>query len=588
MVLFLFFVVFLADTVEGVRSPERPVVPNVTAISSTEVRVTWCRVNSNKVEIDHYELFIDSQLEYSGLDVLYMAKRLKPWSWYEVKLRACGFSPGSCSPFSIPALVKTLRDRDNSTVIQSGVTLFKVIFVPTYMFILGVIAGVLAISFILAWRYLQSVDLSGGSAFELPQYHKLPNKDDYQTLFLENIPDAENNPLENLENTMYLTKACQVDDKDSHYLEISSTGKADVQSSFIATTTRNAKPSGLYFVGAVQENPVPHQDVTDRLYSHQLDYYNCSSHVNSKDKKYVQIENCKDVNYESHNELCEKLPQNCKNDGAVKDRERTKSLPNVADTLVPSIPTKKAQSLENLDASLKGNSSHPPLLIQSSPLSVQSQFNEQKARTEVTRESSLHSHNGMVVAIDNSNIYIGAQECASMVNPGARKRHIRVKLQNLVRILEKERTKTRGFACGSSPPATEHVWEVYRRMGYTVDLEERRGKDEQRVDEGLHLWIYKALCELAPGILVLATGDGMKGKSECDTSFPRCAVTALERGWSVEVYSWKHSLSSEWIKLAKKYPEALTINYLDKHVNYITFVDGKYGRKRLPLPASEA
>jgi len=67
-------------------------------------------VNSNKVEIDHYELFIDTELEYSGIDVMYIAKRLKPWSWYEVKLRACGFSPGSCSPFSRPALVKTLRD----------------------------------------------------------------------------------------------------------------------------------------------------------------------------------------------------------------------------------------------------------------------------------------------------------------------------------------------------------------------------------------------------------------------------------------------------------------------------------------------
>lgn len=96
--------------IEGVRSPERPVVPNVTALSSTEIRITWCRVNSNKVEIDHYELFIDTELEYSGIDVMYMAKRLKPWSWYEVKLRACGFSPGSCSPFSRPALVKTLRD----------------------------------------------------------------------------------------------------------------------------------------------------------------------------------------------------------------------------------------------------------------------------------------------------------------------------------------------------------------------------------------------------------------------------------------------------------------------------------------------
>ena len=85
-------------------------MPNVTALSSTEVRITWCRVNSNKVEIDHYELYIDTQLEYSGVDVIYIAKRLKPWSWYEVKLRACGFSPGSCSPFSRPALVKTMQD----------------------------------------------------------------------------------------------------------------------------------------------------------------------------------------------------------------------------------------------------------------------------------------------------------------------------------------------------------------------------------------------------------------------------------------------------------------------------------------------
>lgn len=94
----------------GVRSPERPVVPNVTALSATEMRITWCRVNSNKVEINHYELYIDTQLEYSGIDVMYIAKRLKPWSWYEVKLRACGFSPGSCSPFSRLALVKTLGD----------------------------------------------------------------------------------------------------------------------------------------------------------------------------------------------------------------------------------------------------------------------------------------------------------------------------------------------------------------------------------------------------------------------------------------------------------------------------------------------
>ena len=31
----------------------------------------------------------------------------------------------------------------------------------------------------------------------------------------------------------------------------------------------------------------------------------------------------------------------------------------------------------------------------------------------------------------------------------------------------------------------------FRKAGYVVDIEERRGKDEQRVDEQLHFAIYK-------------------------------------------------------------------------------------------------
>lgn len=68
----------------------------------------------------------------------------------------------------------------------------------------------------------------------------------------------------------------------------------------------------------------------------------------------------------------------------------------------------------------------------------------------------------MVVAIDNSNIYIGVQECVSMVNLGDRKRYVRVKLQNFVRIFEKDRIKMRGFVCGFSLFVIEYVWEVYR------------------------------------------------------------------------------------------------------------------------------
>ena len=82
----------------------------------------------------------------------------------------------------------------------------------------------------------------------------------------------------------------------------------------------------------------------------------------------------------------------------------------------------------------------------------------------------------------------------------------------------------------------------------------------------LVLVFFQALCDLSPRVLVLATGDGMKGKSEQGTSFPSCALAALEQGWTVELYSWKHCLSTEWHKLAKRYPERLNICCLDKYV----------------------
>lgn len=598
--LFILLVVLLADDVAGARSPERPVVPNITALSSTEVRVTWCRVNSNKVEIDHYELFIDSELEYSGIDVMYVAKRLKPWSWYEIKLRACGFSPSSCSPFSIPALVKTLRGSDNGTVIQSGVILFKVIAVPTYMFILGVIAGVLAISFVLIWRYLQSADLSSGSAFELPQYLTALNKSDYTALGKQKLPDSRCDTLGIICDTLYLTEDCQVHDPESHYLEIPNAQKlGNAQDKFIISdflplsSTHDAKNTSLSLIGASQEEKptVPVEDPRHHLSNGELEHKSGVSYQDSTDEKYTQIENIKDTSSLIENGCNEHKQRPQSGSDTVQTYQRMQSWSNVPDKLImPLFETDNGKVLETLDSSHNTSSSDSNAQLTEQKATSELKNNssltseEQGAKTELKNDPSLISHHGVVVGVDNSNIYIGAQECASMVNPGDRKRHVRLKLQNLVRILERERSKMRGFACGSSPPATEHVWEVYRRLGYTVDLEDRRGKDEQRVDEGLHLWIYKALCELPPGVLVLATGDGMKGKSECDTSFPRCAVTALERGWSVEVYSWKHSLSSEWIKLTKKHPETLTINYLDKYVNYITFVDGKHGRKCLPLP----
>lgn len=608
-----FFFIFCVglDKTSSVRSPERPVVPNVTAISSTEVRITWCRVNSNKVEIDHYELYIDTQLEYSGIDVIYVAKRLKPWSWYEVKLRACGFSPASCSPFSRPSLVKTMQDGDNTTntVTQSGVNILQTIVVPTYTFILGMIAGILAISFILTWRYLQCMDVSGGSTFELPQHVTTARKDEYSTVasMKEKRSHHEDNFL-NHGNLPFLLQVPPLD--ESKYLEIPTPSKLE----------NHHEPNSVVLCDAEVILPMPRGQQDGHCLTHSQiqnekngmlfldDFYSAD---NGRERQsvismnFVSLGQCNEsralgylendvkpvkdaamvpLKDDDHmHSKCREETESCRDknlnhfcDGGLSDMSQTSVLET------PLCPSLSEQAGEILHVSNKALASEYAQMSD-----MQSYSSDEELISVGSSQSSLFSSDRIIVAIDNSNIYIGAQECASLVNAGDRKRHVRVKLQNLVKILEKERLKVRGFACGSSPPATEHVWDVYRRLGYIVALEERRGRDEQRVDEGLHLWIYKALCELSPGVLVLATGDGMKGKSECDTSFPRCAVTALERGWSVELYSWKHSLSSEWIKLSKKYPDRLTIDYLDKYVNYITFVDGKNGRKCSQFPAEK-
>lgn len=67
-----------------------------------------------------------------------------------------------------------------------------------------------------------------------------------------------------------------------------------------------------------------------------------------------------------------------------------------------------------------------------------------------------------LVVIDNSNVFIGAREAACAQNPKLRPRHIKVRLQALTQVLENGRNVTKRFACGSSPPANEHVWDVYR------------------------------------------------------------------------------------------------------------------------------
>ena len=339
-------------------------------------------------------------------------------------------------------------------------------------------------------RYVQCVDLSNGSAFELPQYQTALNKSDHTALGKQKLPDSRHKTLRNLCDAPLLTEDGHVDDPESHYLEIPSAQKLGtsenkfVISDFLPLPSNCDAKNSLSSTGRTQEGnlTIPMEDTRHHLSNGQLEYQRrdvpC---LDSTDAKYTEVENIKNTLF-SNESTCSEHKQGTKrrtdSDG-IQTYQRSESWSNLSDKLImPLFETCKDQAVESLDASHKDDAAPSASSVHLSSTNSKAQVTEQKATTalkddslfseeqKVTTEdkndSSLISHHGIVVGIDNSNIYIGAQECASMVNPGDRKRHVRLKLQNLVRILERERSKMRGFACGSSPPATEHVWEVYR------------------------------------------------------------------------------------------------------------------------------
>ena len=313
-------------------------------------------------------------------------------------------------------------------------------------------------------RYLQCMDLSGGSAFELPQYLTTANKEQYSALITQQPPGLGNNPLSSLKSTPYFTKAASVDNTESHFLEIVPSKVENLSEENRIIFADYLSPS-LYLMnspGKSEQGPL--------LPKEQAELHMESGHSETAYKNYSQTENLKDDGMSSLNEIDNK---DHKETGCGRDKslfqlhERTealtKSTPTNDNVTTPLCQAFTKQPANSLEASYKGSGLfQSPSPMYDSTSDLQSHFIDQEVTTGVKTHSSLFPNDGMVVAIDNSNIYIGAQECASMVNAGDRKRHVRVKLQNLVRILEKERMKIRGFACGSSPPATDYVWEVYR------------------------------------------------------------------------------------------------------------------------------
>uniref|UniRef100_A0A6B2L228 NYN domain-containing protein n=1 Tax=Arcella intermedia TaxID=1963864 RepID=A0A6B2L228_9EUKA len=177
----------------------------------------------------------------------------------------------------------------------------------------------------------------------------------------------------------------------------------------------------------------------------------------------------------------------------------------------------------------------------------------------------LGQSNQAHIFIDYSNIYLEAMKSNNKSNPP-----IHLNISQLIQVIEQQRTCKSRWVVGSrrveEGENDNPIWQIWRSKNYVVKLGIRTTK-EHFVDQFLHSAIMKTVLTPPPGTLVLLTGDG--NNNDNTLTFPMICATALQLGWFVEVWSWKTSLSNNFLKFILDYPNHFTINYLDDYKNTI-------------------
>lgn len=101
-------------------------------------------------------------------------------------------------------------------------------------------------------------------------------------------------------------------------------------------------------------------------------------------------------------------------------------------------------------------------------------------------------------------------------------------------------------------------------------------KVEQAVDEILHLKILESILDFPPSTIVLASGDAAAG--EYSPGFFRVVERALERGWNIELASFKKSLSFQYNskEFKKKWRGSFRFIPLDQFAELLLREDSAY------------
>eukprot|EP00808_Paulinella_micropora_P009322 g34559.t1 len=201
-------------------------------------------------------------------------------------------------------------------------------------------------------------------------------------------------------------------------------------------------------------------------------------------------------------------------------------------------------------------------------------------------KNCLPSRQLVYVFLDNSNIFIGAQDRDGS-NPK------RLDFDDLILYFQQRkgwfwrvaqqlglsnvRAVGEAHLHGSVPPGNDKLWERARKAGFKVRTLRRVEGKEQAVDDTLHKAMGNCCLEHGPSffsfgprpVIILASGDG--NDNEGHGGFPNQLELALKHGFDVEVYSWKRCLSPVFRKMQQSHPYRLRVFLLDTDQHLFLF-----------------
>ncbi len=197
-----------------------------------------------------------------------------------------------------------------------------------------------------------------------------------------------------------------------------------------------------------------------------------------------------------------------------------------------------------------------------------------------TCASSQSKPSAIWIYVDDSNLWIEAKKLAAAKKgfKTIEDHRVRIDTGRLTDVVAFGRPVAQGFLYGSEPPAIDKVWKKITACGWIVDRQKRnrQGKEKQ-VDTQLVADVTERVCttpEEQRTTIVLITGDA--------DVIPAIRKILDYRGWKVEIYMWKHAMSSELRKISESSQSGdVLVCPLDDYLGKVTFTNMKFDSKYL-------